>query len=130
MIQANELRIGNLVTYKGEVQEVWQLRNESVCFHLGKDYKDRDCFQCIYLKGIEPITITEEWLDKFNLMKLDNGRYRTFKNYIIKKIGPNWFWCYLSYPDHLHILDEIQYIHQLQNKVFINTNQELTLSVT
>lgn len=54
MIQSNTLRIGNLVSYNGNVETIWELR-EAHCFLVGKMIP-------IAYEDLEPIQITEELL--------------------------------------------------------------------
>lgn len=119
MIQANELRIGNLLSYRNNVVKI----NLSDIDYV---YTDNTGSQ----KYFKTIPITEEWLLKFGFDKsnrIDFGElkpcYANFSfalmirhnSYFIDWIGGN---------------TEIKYVHQLQNLYFALTGEELTLSVT
>lgn len=104
MIQANELRVGNLVHDNiGGVLKIKGISTESDLTH------------------IRPIPLTEEWLIElgfdFFLYISDNGI--TFR---FEKIGSDWI-CHIDDS----IILEIKYVHQLQNLYFALRGQELTI---
>jgi hypothetical protein len=121
MIQANELRIGNLISYTIEddldERKKWSEVSEIDAvdiLHLTK-FKD---------KNYKPIPLTEDWLLKFGFEK--SSYYYEIKGIAIS-LG----------EDGRTILNgcgEVNakhcvYVHQLQNLYFALTGQELTLNL-
>lgn len=132
MIQANELRIGNIIMRCGIDYDSGGNRfrdregDESIivrCEEISMIYKGSDIF--------EPIPLTEEWLIKLGL----KDRYS----------DEAWSWCdcpggpwdnyteiiesddktgYIYMRDYKHL----RYVHQLQNLYFALTGQELTIN--
>ncbi|MFZ1786683.1 MAG: hypothetical protein WAT92_00165 [Saprospiraceae bacterium] len=113
MIQANELRTGNIVKYAENVDRFAGKETKIVDIIIG----ETDIY--------EPILITEEWLLKFGffrVMKKDN--YITYSNGR-KKIS--------IYPDFAIMRNHnvsLKYIHQLQNLYYALTGKELILNKT
>lgn len=107
MIQANELRIGNL-TEQGEVKSFFE---NGVHVGFGK---------CYYFNELEPIPLTEEWLLKFGF-KIERQYECDFASIGVFTIsfGENFFYEYTN----------LKYVHQLQNLYFALTNEELTLKL-
>jgi hypothetical protein len=117
-IQANELRIGNLVDWNGENGIISQLLEREVVFKCGES----DLYETI-----NPIPLTEEWLLNFG-----------FKVNRETKEGNN-IWRYNWTEGHFEIEQiysfflndnngydtEIKYVHQLQNLFFALTIEEL-----
>lgn len=132
-----ELRVGNWIQDLGD-DEMQNYQIEQIC-------KDSDGFKGYYIvfrngsfkckidsDGFQPIPLTEEWLLKFgfklnklgNLCKYietkENGsRFITFKysNYY-----KNWY-IYLEHNP------PCQYVHQLQNIIFVLTGEELEVKL-
>jgi len=136
-MEANELRLGNLVTatLTNEIYEIgiWALR----VIEDGNYQNSYDTETKVY----EPIPLTEEWLLKFDIIKLNfttdmpksfqkpdidedgNIWYTWVKgafNLEIQKNGEIWFEVYSHY---IHV----KYVHQLQNLYFALTSEELTI---
>lgn len=141
-ISANELRIGNLVCVgenalhadgggKNQIYEISELKTDVVqfrMFHAGEYYKD-----------LKPIPLTEEWLLNFLFTKLDNldtfelkdGNYRSIQI----DLNSNGIEIYLCGTDSVMSsqcfpVDNVKYVHQLQNLFFALTGEELTLEKT
>ena len=128
MIQANELRVGNLLNYHTAEGDV-------VTATIGWQYiqwatEDPKGFNLVH----SPIPLTEEWLIKFgfkqwvefghktgtfDLMPLCGVSYDivTKKVLILEKGNPNSHW----------IERKIEHVHELQNLYFALRWQELTL---
>ena len=123
MIKANELRIGNLVNadYLCKVVGIDELGASLIDVN-------GDESSIVYLtdENIDPIPITEEWLLKFGF-EGSNGYYlcpkwykfRFQKNSIIKFKG-------LIFNNKK--VNQLIYIHQLQNLYFAITGEELTIN--
>ena len=113
-MEANELRIGNLVEYLGEFKEVLGMDEETVFLKntVSVNYLDLD--------EISPILLTKEWLLNFGFDKI--GVNFDFKNFVL------WGNC-LDSKVSFRLLDnekiEIKHVHQLQNLYFALTNNEL-----
>ena len=108
MIQANELRIGNLV----EIEQYNHIRN------IVRICSGSEIDQVIKLRHT-PIPLTPEILEKCGFVSNPyQDRYELGDIYVnycgIRNI------CWIENVPH------IEYLHQLQNYVYINTNKELT----
>ncbi len=118
MIEAKELRIGNLVISPSlneiTVNARWILEQHQC-----------DLSNCEYLK---PIPITEEWLLKFGFKKDNHGFVlhdkMSLSIHFSKELGfvPCWQDFVLS------IKYNLKYIHQLQNLYFALTQKELEIN--
>jgi hypothetical protein len=120
MIQANELRIGNLVKSGKGIYKVAGIHvpNEFICQSLDGFIID---VPCIY----KPISITQEWLLNFGFKKALNGYWCT-KDLINVKISKHKVVeIYLTGSDTDLAFSGIQYVHQLQNLYFALTQKEL-----
>lgn len=118
MIKANELRIGSLVYVLYKVSIITSINESDVDSHDCKD---------IPIEELRPIPITEEWLVKL-------GFERWKKIDMIKKCGD----FKIVFEEHdkpicflqSERMDDLKYIHQLQNLYFALTNEELTITQT
>lgn len=113
-MEANELRVGNLVKWAkgvylndGETTEILNVISNETDFY-------------------EPIPITEEWLLKFGFIYIDIGEY------ILMDISIDFE--YTDEGEFYFLLDNkvlctIKYVHQLQNIYFFITNNELICQI-
>lgn len=153
MIQANELRIGNLVLRDYGINgikpaEVWQVNHDSVDFLIAELSKGKFHSQSANVSRLSPIPLTEGWLVMLGFDKLP---HLTITNSLIKSIGRNRYisigdvgtpnlmvyLCEKEKEDSRKITDLIclhnwdydgeLYVHQLQNLYFALTGQELTI---
>lgn len=130
MINANELRIGNVVSdinasisYYAKVKRLEANRCYYGAFH--SQYND-----------LTPIPITKEWLLAFGLfethsyyiIELTDNRYDK-KDFFTVRVQGDKYEAFLRNWDlaKLFLLCEIKYIHQLQNLYFALTQTELEL---
>lgn len=113
MIQATELRIGNIITNKGH--------DYIVSWTLLRDME----LETPSSKFYDGIPLTEEWFLKFGFETkssyfVKDGEYRFTvgleKVYV--QVGPDDLGCFLT---------EIKYVHQLQNLYLALTGTELTI---
>ena len=128
-MEANELRIGNLVEYKitdkfDERKEWWEVSKidaDDIHWLSKDDPKDED---------FRPIPLTEEWLLKLGFECISDGGDQ--KRFALKNRNSNYF--YAISLDHEEICLErkdimgyytliwnesyLQYVHQLQNLFF------------
>lgn len=133
MIQANELRIGNIVSDRhssGYFAEVKELRKNRCYYGL---------YHCTY-NDLLSMPLTEEWLIRIGFIKSYNEFGNTF--HIMDENGFTAMftvehWTNVNegskFKNHWHIRgllngNKINYIHQLQNLFFALTNQELTIN--
>tara|TARA_R110000772_G_scaffold186043_1_gene297261 strand:- start:171 stop:569 length:399 start_codon:yes stop_codon:yes gene_type:complete len=132
MIQANELRIGNWVNYKGNecrfsIYDIVNIQDDEDCASL-----------------TQPIPLTEQWLIDFGFEKDKDGWYSicfftdcvesTEKMTI--SLNLKSFRCAMFDDDDRDVLNpsypcytskSIKHLHQLQNLYFALTGIELTL---
>ena len=131
MIQANELKIGNLVYYNGNHKEVGIVTSLQPKFYPKYCETSKDIFiglnqrhDIVYnVKDIQPIPITEEWLLKFGFV--ENCYQDRFENKFIrvecnKTRGKTELW--------IENIPHIKYLHQLQNLYFALTGEELQIT--
>lgn len=119
MIQANELRIGNLVRAKSPEKTEYEEPVVVTIVYL-QMFCDKKC-------DFEPIPLTEEWLLKFGgyndsvLWKImfPNSKYECLQ-FIFENDG-----VVFRMPG--RTIGKIKYAHQLQNLYFSLTNQELEI---
>jgi hypothetical protein len=122
MIEANELRIGNLaLTPRKVIVSIERIIDTSFCA-LNKG-------SIRWYSKLNPIPITEEWLVSFgffiNNYESDNfgttvyqfKNFAIYCNYSVNK----WLVCYIDGV-------ELESVHQLQNLYFALTGEELKLN--
>ena len=124
-MEANEVRKGNLVDFRGQTETVYQIRNSGVCFFRGTT-KTGIITQSYTWEAIKPIPLTEEWLLKFGFRHIMNNWYNihannnTFNVYLFDEIGYR-----------VEIVSQsiavLKYTHQLQNLFFCLCGEELML---
>ncbi len=122
MVQAHELRIGNMVEYNSIFYEVWS---------IDKDYLELDSEAAdshadnIKTLSANPIPLTPEILEKYgfdydasyDVPKVQKGNLVLFG--YENEFGANF--------GHVTQLDvHVKYLHQLQNLYFALTGEELT----
>lgn len=128
MINAKELRIGNLIEYRisdrfdkrKEWREVSEIDADDIHW-LSKVMPEDEDFR--------PIPLTEEWLLKLGFKK---ERERYFNTFIVLRFINNKvdvFNLGVSHDEeYLEFLNSINYVHQLQNLHFALTQRELTVA--
>ena len=131
-MKVNDLRIGNLLLFENETQEVSSIHSDNT-IRLKKT-KDDKCHGCYNVDTvtIEPIPITEEWLLKFGFYYQSSDKNYVVKskqenNNSIKKIDGDW--CYNNdYSDaSCYFVRELRYVHELQNLYYALNDEELTI---
>lgn len=110
MVQANELRIGNLVIDSKNYRiTILSISKKGMCSGYFPELNDYGTEE---IKLLKPIPLTEEWLVKFGFEKaLDHEGF--IKN------GLSFFEGFLS-NEQKH---KLQYVHQLQNLYFALTGE-------
>jgi hypothetical protein len=121
MIKANELRIGNLVLYKGEERKITIQTFEDI----GQGERDEEDF--------DPIPLIEEQLVKFGLEQ-DEEEENVFntKDYsgLYLKKGLQWYLKRRA-KDGDHVVKAgVKYVHQLQNLIYDLEDKELCQSTS
>ena len=120
MIQAKELKIGNLFLFTDEPKEIRSITGSHI------EYAER--YNGWFNSFFEPILITEEWLLKFGFTQTDKGVYVLWCSnyqkiqYIFSTISETQSVIYNN-----AFINNILYIHQLQNLYFALTQKELTI---
>ncbi len=108
MISANELRVGNIVK-KDEVEYV----ADFITIQMAHNYS--------------PISLTPEILEKCGFVQVRNGiGLRVFGGYVFVSMLFNLFPLVLDIDNSRMPLNNIKYLHQLQNLYFALTGVELT----
>lgn len=126
-MKARDFRIGNLgQNHDGTILKVIELREK----YIGTQVIDRSKFPLPEGWQLEPIPLSEEWLEKFEFEEssLINGFFLNntiFEKAVhIKKHPTNP--GYMVFTKGV-ILNTLQYVHQLQNLFHALTGEELTL---
>lgn len=127
MIQASELRIGNLVNFRDEdhVFEITEIHK------LGIGVKDSEQETWIEYDCFDPIPLTKEWLVRFGFDSKIIIYYKPDNPSLAIKLWdheatPNV--KYILFWENIVIRDlEVFYVHQLQNLYFALTGEELTI---
>ena len=126
MINAKELRIGNLVEYKitdkfDERKEWWEVSEidaDDIHWLSKVDEKDED---------FRPMSITKEILLKFGY-RIDGDIF--FKNNsLLRFIGNEVFYSRgeIDNAEFQEYISSVKYVHELQNLHFALTGRELTV---
>jgi len=136
MIQANELRIGNILIDNGfeairdstdimdsvvSITSIWD--SGKLDYYIGR--KVGEIYENESIKEFSPIPLTEDWLVRFGFeyFKGNNSyQYDSFMGFTI--------WGRLKDGFSVHVQDiecgnPIKYVHQLQNLYFALTGEEL-----
>ena len=125
-MKASELRIGNLLLFEGQAQYVSSIHSDDT---IRFTYKiGQECHGCykVSSKKIDPIPLTEEWLQKFGFEKSNEGY--TIEGYTVSFDAdyPLWF-GQQGCCQYDTIKEGIKYVHQLQNLYFALTSKELKI---
>jgi len=137
MIQANELRIGNLVNYICSCNEVYPVSVNMIededCIHgkdLSENYFCKKCgqnFYKLYFEFLSGIPITEDILLKAGFDVVDDNMY-DYENYQFGYLWREKQSFYLIFQ-HQQISENIYYVHELQNLIYALTGTELTINL-
>lgn len=130
MIQANELRIGNIFIREIQPSRGLEYEKEFVLTEqwMGRLFgQDDDCL--IALQDLSPIPLSPDWLERFGF-KINNERDPESCSFDYMHIGLFYIgefnrsgWLLNAYDS----MPPMQYIHQLQNLYFALTGNELSL---
>jgi hypothetical protein len=133
-MKANELRIGNYVTWRDEESKDSILTVTGIvlndCIWVEWEWEDgeKDYTECDF-DGLKPIPITEEFLIKFGFEKCDkyNMAYTWRHKDVFFELRVEEDFESIRFENLPSIFSEIKYIHQLQNLYFALTGEELTI---
>jgi hypothetical protein len=120
-MKANELRIGNMVSFCNGISPKEIITIQGRFF---TSFTDKYPSVNNYYK---PIPLTEEWLVKFGFMKFKRGyKLKNFGQFII--MGDKLAFYPAGILDAMFRWDLLQYVHQLQNLYFALTGNELEIT--
>ena len=117
-----ELRIGNLVKYKGEVVKVEQITKRKIGYH-----KETNESRMHYarLVEIEPIPLTEEIIGKY-FIHHGASYYRDNSRVEIYQTRCGWCLSVNNSPYTAYINTIVKYFHEVQNAYYLAMGKELT----
>jgi len=136
MIEAKDLRIGNLVTDEfyenfNTIITVHSINKEGVNLEIEDDGNWAECAQRWI--GVEykfdklfGIPLTPEILEKCGFAKLPNC-FDCERFHIAKEDEADYWWCFFNKNG--AFINKIKYLHQLQNLYFALTGEELTINL-
>ena len=128
-MNANELRIGDLVNVSGFISEIDTISSVA-CWVTFLDYQeDIPQTQEVNTEKLEPIPITIECLRRFGF-DVRRGDVCDFWHIGINPLTNDWLfyikWLYgREYPFYKNGYHKIIYVHQLQNLYYALTGKEL-----
>ena len=123
-MKPQELKIGNLVCYNGEVVKVEQITKHKIGYHT-KPNETR--LNYARLCEVEPIPITEELLLKCGFDKPCDGVYEhNYGEFEVTKEQEKWWVTWNGGADFWF---EIKHLHQLQNAYYLVTGKELEIKL-
>ena len=123
-VLAKDLRLGNLILKNGKIYEI-----TSLFFVDLHDGTIRENYNNSYV--IEPIKLTEEWLNKLGL---NVNKWFCENSYCVvedKTDGTSYGWCMkVQNASHTKEIEfgYFKYVHELQNLYFALTGSELTVA--
>lgn len=118
-----ELRIGNLVQYKGEVVKVELINKKKIGYHM-EENKSWLCYA--RLVEIEPIPLTEEIIGKY-FIHHGASYYRDNSRVEIYQTRYGWCLSVNNSPYTAYINTIVEYLHELQNAYYMANQKELTI---
>ena len=126
-MKANELRIGNLVKWY-DVSKVLELHSEKNKFD-NVYIECEESFEWTEYNKLEPIPLTEEWLLKFGFLIIEiNGKFEATLPNFRYNIYWNKYTDGFLFCDGETVLIKFNYVHELQNLVFVLGQRELTVA--
>ena len=129
-LSARELRLGNLVEYKGTVQAIKSISEDGV-ESIWKKGDDLCVHEAAEANGIP---ITEEWLLDIGFEKNENSfdEEWSIDGFDIHKHGDKYPLAVRGTEECTHLVQffahQTKYVHQLQNLYFTITGEELILN--
>ena len=127
MLKNNELRIGNLVKWY-DVSKVLELHSEKNKFD-NVYIECEESFEWTEYNKLEPIPLTEEWLLKLGFLIIEiNGKFEATLPNFRYNIYWNKYTDGFLFCDGETVLINFNYVHELQNLVFVLGQRELTVA--
>ena len=140
MMEASELRIGNLVDFVNRtnpltrpldtplvVMEVTQIVIK--CYPFSQSLHKVLKYNSIWLADVEPIPITEEWLVGFGFKKIcEIYEYNDLFRFNLKNCEIEIYLADNNRNRWMYWDNSIEYVHKLQNLYFALTGTELILN--
>lgn len=122
-MKPQELRIGTLVQYNGEVVKVEQITKRKIGYH-----KEANESRMHYarLVEIEPIPLTEEIIGKY-FIHHGASYYRDNSRVEIYQTRCGWCLSANNSPYTAYINTIVEYLHELQNAYYLAIGKELTI---
>lgn len=125
-MKASDFRIGNLVVYNGSVFRVTRISKNIITADRGKGDVD------FTLKDLQPLKITEFWLEKFGFKTpLNEFRWEMIINKSICFSAIQAVSCYsvgIAGPFGLFLF-KMKYIHELQNIYHILSGDDFEFDI-
>ena len=123
-MKPQELKIGNLVCYNGEVVKVEQVTKRKIGYHT-KPNETR--LNYLMLCEIEPIPITEELLLKCGFDEPCDGVYKyNYGVFEVTKEREKWW---VTWNDGADFWFEIKHLHQLQNAYYLAIGKDFEIKL-
>lgn len=143
IIELNELRIGNLLVYKGDLVQVTSLScdiddeyQEQICFvKVGTSTNEKGGWNRSLVNDLKRIPLTMQWLVACGFID-PAGNGMAYRRNIKSADELCWYMQdgYLRYQTQgsgfTRTLQHIIYVHQLQNWWYSFTDEELPLKLT
>lgn len=135
-MKTNELRIGNYISFHNVWYKIVGIDKDRVLI----EYHNGETDYC-WIDYIQPIELTEEVLLKigfhegYNKIFIKNTKNDYVKYYITYQHVPDNKYSFVGYGYKNNvqikcvILNDIKYLHQLQNACFLLTNEELEVEL-
>jgi len=130
-MKANELRIGNYVTWIDQedvssavLTVVGIYLNDSIWLEWQWEDGTSDNTDCGF-DSVRPIPLTEEWILKFGAEKQTQYQFVHGRFRLIWK--PEYKYWYVIHNDTLHYMNKIEFVHEWQNFMFVMGSEELQI---
>ena len=127
-MKTSELMIGNYVMAINNYEDIFYVN----CIY---GYRDLNITSGIYknydttIRNIKPIPLTEEWLLKFGFLIIEiNGKFEATLPNFRYNIYWNKYTDGFLFCDGETVLIHFNYVHELQNLVFVLGQRELTVA--
>lgn len=128
MTKANDFRLGNwIVDYEAEPEKTiyWQIEGlhiyPSNTRGINVYFRKGSCMT--FIEYVEPVKLTNEWLEKFGFKKGSDGYWDEYSKGNLKHLTSFDDGDYEYNPAAI----EIKYVHQLQNLYYALCQEELIL---
>lgn len=126
MIKANELRLENLVLYKGEALPIYSIDRAGLSFSRINDIQVNKKSGATLGTGeidFEPILLTPEILEKCGFKRDYTRESWHHMTFVLDQIVLEWLDEKCGYNG----VCQLSYLHQRQNLYFVLTGEELTI---